>query len=680
MKIEAWQLANPQSDEMPLSPEKEKARIDILRTFFLRGPSIWTYRPILEAWIDIGHLEERPSNTIPGLYERLCAWLPGLIEHHCGVGTRGGFLERLRDGTWAGHILEHLMIELQMLAGIPTGFGRARESSRRGVYKVVVRTPDEKIGLAALHAARDLLIAAIEGDAFDVDAAVLRLRGMLSESGLDPNTLCLLEAATERRIPAIRLNDGGLLQLGYGKNQRRVWMNKVPQGGAIGQSIADDPMLARGLLQSCGIPVPYMERVESAEEAWALRQDRERPLVITPANADGRNAARQAADTREQIEAAYRAAREEDSEVLAEDYLAGNDYRLLIVGNRIAAAAQCNAADGTSMAQIAVAAIHPEFDAMATLALRVVGLDIAEVRLVAANLSRPLSEQDGCKACITRINPLPDLQHYGSREQGSLRPIGLAIVDHLMGHVKEDPLPIVGVSGSRGKTAVARLVAKLLQDRYKKVGLACADGLYLGSRQVERGNQAGWHAAQRVLRNSHIDAAVFEHGWQEILSEGLGYERCMIAVVTGWDSRDTVPEYDMRNAEQMKKVIRTPVDVVLPEGAAVLNADDPAVASLADYADGEVIFFSRSGEAPCLAEHRNKGGRAVFLRNGDIVFAVGRHTIAIQLAAVQASAHSADNMLAAAAAAWALGMSPSSICTTLKAVHTQPSVAALTAE
>lgn len=682
MKIEAWQLAQPQAQShvMPLYLARDKAHIDILRTFFLSGPSIWTYRPILEAWIDIGHLEERPSDTIPGLYERLGAWLPGLVEHRCGVGKRGGFLERLRDGTWAGHILEHVMIELQMLAGIPTGFGRARETSRRGIYKVVVRTPDEKIGLAALYAARDLLVAAIEGDAFDIEVTVLSLQSMLLESGLDPNTLCLLEAATERRIPAIRLNHGGLLQLGYGNKQRRIWMNKVPQGGAIAQSIADDPLLARSLLQSCGIPVPYMAQVESIEEAWQLRQDREGPLVISPANANGRNAARRAADTREQIEAAYRAACEEDSEVLAEDYVAGNDYRLLIVGNRIVAAVQRDGADGAATAQVAVGTIHPEVDAMATLAVRVVGLDIAEVRLVAADLSRPFSEQNGCKACITRINPLPDLLQYGSREQGSLHRIGLAIVDHLATHIKEDPLPIVGISGSKERTAVARLVAVLLQDRYGKVGLACTDGLYIGARQIENGDQTGWHATQRVLRNSGIDAAVFEHGWQDILAEGLGYERCKIGIVTGWDSRDTVPEYDMNDAEQMQKVIRTPVDVVRPDGAAVLNADDPAAASLAAFSDGEVIFFSRADESQCLTEHRRNGGRAVFMRNKDIVFAIGWHTIAIRLDLERNAAHSVENMLAAAAGAWALDISPASICNTLKAIHAQPSAAVLTVE
>src|SRR5215217_4367501 len=115
----------------------KKKDIDVLRVTYLRGPNIWTYRPVIEAWLDIGELENFPSNTIPGLYERLTALLPGMIEHRCGVGGHGGFFERLRDGTYAGHILEHVVLELQNLAGMRTGFGQTRQTAEgSGIYKM----------------------------------------------------------------------------------------------------------------------------------------------------------------------------------------------------------------------------------------------------------------------------------------------------------------------------------------------------------------------------------------------------------------------------------------------------------------------------------------------------------------------------------------------------------------
>lgn len=173
--------------------------MEFLKIIPLRGPNIWTYRPVLEAWLDIGPLEDSPSNTIPGFYERLSAWLPSLVEHRCGIGERGGFLQRVREGTWPGHILEHVTLELQTLAGMQGGFGKARSTGIRGVYKVVVRSRNEQVSRVALHAGRDLVMAAIESKPFDVAAIVAQLREMVDSLCLGPSTACIVDAATEDR-------------------------------------------------------------------------------------------------------------------------------------------------------------------------------------------------------------------------------------------------------------------------------------------------------------------------------------------------------------------------------------------------------------------------------------------------------------------------------------------------
>ena len=203
--------------------------IQFLRVTHLRGPNIWTYRPAIEAWVDIGELEHYPSNTIPGFYERLTALLPGLIEHHCGVGERGGFLQRLREGTWAAHILEHVVLELQNLAGMQTGFGKARMTSAHGIYKLAFRTRQEDVGRAALQAGRDLVMAAIEDKPFNVDRSVAHLRELCDKLCLGPSTAHIVDAATDRRIPHIRLTEGNLVQLGYGAHQHRIWTAETDQ-------------------------------------------------------------------------------------------------------------------------------------------------------------------------------------------------------------------------------------------------------------------------------------------------------------------------------------------------------------------------------------------------------------------------------------------------------------------
>ena len=190
--------------------------IQLLRINYLRGPNVWTYRSVLEVWLDLGALEDYPSNKIPGFNTRLTTMLPALIEHHCGVGERGGFLQRLEEGTWAGHVLEHIVIELLNLAGMPTGFGQTRSTSRTGVYRMVFRARDEQVARTALAQAHRLIMAAIRDEAFDVAAAVAAVKQEVEDCYLGPSTACIVDAATDRRIPHIRLNDGNLVQLGYG--------------------------------------------------------------------------------------------------------------------------------------------------------------------------------------------------------------------------------------------------------------------------------------------------------------------------------------------------------------------------------------------------------------------------------------------------------------------------------
>ncbi|MBC7490527.1 MAG: cyanophycin synthetase, partial [Glaciimonas sp.] len=312
--------------------------IEFLRITSLRGPNIWAYRPALEAWIDIGELEDCPSNVIPGFNQRLTAWLPSLIEHRCSYGERGGFVQRLQEGTWPGHILEHVTLELQNLAGLPSGFGKARETSKRGVYKVVVRARHEQVTRAALYAARDLVMAAIENRPFDVSAHIVTLRKMVESLCLGPSTACIVDAADRRRIPSLRLSAGNLVQLGYGAHQRRIWTAETDQTSAIAESISRDKDLTKSLLQSCGVPIPEGRLVESAEDAWIAAEDIGLPVVVKPTNANHGRCVFIELHTRVEIEIAYAGALKEGSSVIVERFVRGNEHRLLIVGGKLAAA------------------------------------------------------------------------------------------------------------------------------------------------------------------------------------------------------------------------------------------------------------------------------------------------------------------------------------------------------
>ncbi|TAL52981.1 cyanophycin synthetase [Pandoraea sp.] len=699
-----------------------KKDIDILDVKSLRGPNIWTYRPVLEAWVDIGELEDFPSNTIPGFYERLSTWLPTLIEHRCSIGERGGFLQRLREGTWPGHILEHVTLELQNLAGMPGGFGKARETSTRGVYKVIVRAWHEEVTRAALYAARDLVMAAIEDRSYDVDAAVTRLRDMTDSLCLGPSTACIVDAADDRDIPAIRLNEGNLVQLGYGARQRRIWTAETDRTSAIAESISRDKDLTKRLLSACGVPVPEGRLVESAEDAWDAAEDIGVPVVVKPCDANHGRGVFTNLRTRAEIEAAFAVAEEEGSGVLVERFVPGNEHRLLVVGRRVVAAARgepvsvigdgrstirelieqqintdprrgsledspLNPVRLDSAARLEIARqgfegdsvppagqsvliqrngnvaidvteqVHPSVAAHVALAARVVGLDIAGVDLVAEDISQPLEGQRGA---IVEVNAGPGLLMHLKPAEGKPRPVGQAIIQHLFPPGDSGRIPVVGITGTRGKTLVARLVARLLQLNGQRVGLACSDGLFLGRRQIQQGNAAHWQGARKVLLNRAVEAAVCENGSRSILGEGLAYDRCQVGVITNLDPDAPLPEYSIHEPEQMANVLRTQVDVVLPDGVAVLNADDARVAEMASLCDGEVIFFSLVPASPTLAAHRAIGGRCVFARDGYLIMARGQDEMPlVELASVPVARPGqprlqVENVLAAVGAAWAL--------------------------
>lgn len=696
--------------------------MEFLKILPLRGPNIWTYRPVLEVWLDIGVLEDSPSNTLPGFYERLTAWLPTLVEHRCGVGERGGFLLRLREGTWPGHILEHITLELQNLAGMQSGFGKARSTSVRGVYKVVVRSRNEQVTRAALHEARDLILAAMHDQPFDVAAAVARLHEMVDTLCLGPSTACIVDAATERGIPSIRLTEGNLVQLGYGARQHRIWTAETDQTSAIAEGISRDKDLTKTLLQACGVPVPEGRVVESPADAWEAAEDIGLPVVVKPSDGNHGRGVSTELMTREEVETAFRLADEEGSEVIVERFVRGNEHRLLVVGGRLAAAARGESifllADGASTirqlietqvnsdprrgeaeafpldairiddnasAQFEIArqgytadaippegaqvliqrngnvafdvtdSVHPDVAATVTLAARIVGLDIAGVDLVAEDISRPLEEQGGA---IVEINAGPGLLMHLKPASGQAQPVGAAIVESLFPESENGRIPVVGICGTHGKTQVARIVARLLQLAGKYVGLASSEGLSFDKRTVDKRNCATWAAAQKVLLNRSVEAAVIENSIATILSEGLGYDRCQVGIVTNLDPSCHFGEYYIETDEQVCNVLRTQVDVVLSDGVAVLNASDPLVAQLAEYCDGEVIFFS--SDAALVAEHLAQAGRAVWVREGVIVLGAGAQEIILfRLASIpvaEAECQQLDNVLAAVAAAWALGI------------------------
>ena len=695
-----------------------------LRVTHLRGPNIWTYRPVIEAWVDIGEFEDLPSDKLPGFTDRLLALLPGLGVHRCGVGEVGGFVERLHEGTWIGHILEHVGIELQNLAGSKLGFGKTRQIPGTTIYKVAMRTRSEVLGRAALDAGRELLLAAVNGTAYDLATTVRQLRRLADRHCLGPSTAAIVDAAIDRRIPWLSLNDGNLIQLGHGARQRRFWTAETDRTSAIAEGIASDKDMTKRLLASVGVPVPQGQVVGSVEAAWEAAQDIGLPVAIKPVDGNHGRGISLELNTRDEVEAAFPFAARHGSEVMVERFVPGNEHRLLVVGGRVAAAARGEAAwvtgDGASSIRQLVAQqlnsdprrgtteahplapvnvdddtavaneiarqgwtnesvppagrrvliarngnvafnctndVHPEVAATVALAARVIGLDIAGIDLVARDIGRPLAEQGGA---IVEVNAGPGLTPHLRPADGPPPPVGEAIAAHLMGPHDNGRIPLVGIVGDAASCGVARLVAWLLRVSGKRTGLACSAGLFFDRRRVGTLPGTRFDAARCVLMNREVEAGVFETTARGILAEGLPYDKCSVGVVTGVTGGAALGEFHVHDDDALARVLRTQIDVVLPGGVGVLNAQDARALEMAPLCDGEIVLYAE-GRNEEVARHVDGGGRAVYVLRGEIVMAQGEIAEPLELLdALRGGEGGVDGavVIAGIATAWACGLAP----------------------
>lgn len=331
--------------------------MNILNINVTSGPNKWSLKRhrLVVMQLDIGVLEYRPTNEIEGFYKRITALIPGLYEHHCSEGEPGGFFARVKDGTWIGHVIEHIAIELQVMAGIEAGFGRTRGTGEKGHYYVVFDCADEESG--RLVAEKAVLIAQnlVDGTETDIDQHVKEIRMSNFENTPGPSTASILREAALREIPAIKLEDNSSWQLGYGCNQKRISATITSSTSYTAVGIVCDKEICRDLLKSMSVPIAEGDAIESLEQLKHSIEALGFPLVIKPANGNQGRGVTTDITTFDQAEKAFRFAAIICERVIVERHTPGFDYRLLMVDGKLAAAAKRTPAhvvgDGNSSVQ-----------------------------------------------------------------------------------------------------------------------------------------------------------------------------------------------------------------------------------------------------------------------------------------------------------------------------------------
>lgn len=699
----------------------------------LRGPNIWSRNTVLEAQVCGAMPSDSPSACgYHAFLQRLHALLPGLEMPDSPYADEAASMV---------HALAYTVLNLQKLVGSPVSFVRTEQGTEPETYLLAVEYVEESVGRRAVEIAESLCLAAIRGQAVDASADVQQLRDLYEDIKLGPSTGSIVAAAKRRGVPIRRLTEGSLVQLGWGDKQRRIQAAETDATSAIAESIAQDKELTKMLLRAAGVPVPDGRCAKDAEDAVAAAREIDGPVVIKPRDGNQGRGVAVNLTSDDAIRRAYALAEEIDTPVMVEQYVPGYDYRLLVVGDKLVAAArrdpphvvgdgvhtiselidQINTdplrgeGHGSSLTKIelddiALATlarqgcapdsipekgrnvvlrnnanlstggtatdvtddVHPDIAAMAVSAARMVGLDICGIDFISPNVFEPLSEQSGC---VVEVNAAPGLRMHLDPSFGKPRNVGEALVSTMFAPGENGRIPVVAVTGTNGKTTTVRLLAHVLGLTGRVVGMTNSDGVYIGSRCIDRGDCSGPRSARKVLAHPRVQAAVLEAARGGILREGLGFDRCDVAVVTNIGQGDHLGLNGIHTAKELARVKQVLVENVAEGGAAVLNAADPLTAAMAAHCPGETVFFAVDGSCSLLAAQRAQGRRVVFGEDGSLVAVQGDIQWRMPLADVPftyrgAVAFQVENALAAIAAAWALGIDWSIIQAGLSTFHT----------
>ena len=677
----------------------------ILKTQTLRGPNYWSIRrsKLILILLDLEELTEKLSNEIPSFYDGLVKVLPSLIEHQCSRGHRGGFLERVKEGTLMGHIIEHVALELQELAGMPVGFGRTRETSTPGVFNVVFEYVEEQAGRYAGRAAVRLCRSIVDTGTYpavELEQDIADLKELNANTALGPSTETIITEAEARKIPWMWLSARAMLQLGYGANQKRIQATLSNNTSILGVELACDKEGTKTILESAGVPVPKGTTIRYLDELeQAIADIGGYPLVIKPL--DGNHGRGITIDINEwsEAETAYDLASQASKSrtVIVERFYRGNDHRVLVINDKVVAVAERVPAhvvgDGKSTVQelidltnqdpkrgdghdnvltkitidrtsesvlakqgyaldsvlpaqtraylrdtanlstggIAIDRtdeIHPENIWLAQRVAKIIGLDIAGIDIVTSDISQPLKATDGV---IVEVNAAPGFRMHAAPSQGLPRNVGAAVLDMLFPNDAPSRIPIVAITGTNGKTTTTRLTAHIYRQTGKVVGFTATDGIYIQEYLVEAGDNTGPYSAGAILKDPTVEVAILETARGGILRSGLAFDSCDIGVVLNV-AADHLGLGGIDTIEQMAKVKGVIAETVKPDGYAILNADDPLVAAMAEKVKCKVAYFSMNPDNPLILEHGRRNGLMAVYENGYLSIIEGQWTLRVEKA------------------------------------------------
>jgi cyanophycin synthetase len=608
----------------------------------LTGPNVYSHNPVLLMSLDLGELAERESREFDGFNERLLNTLSGIKTHHCSLGRPGGFVTRLEEGTYFGHVVEHVALELTSLSGIGRSHGKTRHDTG-SVYNIAIEYRSDTASTYLLKQAVELVDALLRGESFPIEPVLEEAKRLVADNDIGPTTRAIIEASEKRGIPWRRDGTGNRIQLGYGKYLRYVQAAMTDRTNAIAVELAQDKDETKDRLRRHGIPVPKGKLVYSLEEANKAADELGRPVVVKPLDGHQGKAVSLEVSTAEEMKIAFEAAQEVSSGVLVEEMLAGRNFRVVVVGGRMVAASERlvphvigNGVNtirqlieienrnplrgdghekpltkikidsdvtahlqhaGMSLDTVPPQGAHVTLSNRANLSIGATAQDVTEtVHPTIARMCERAARLIGLDICgvdlvipdiaapmttgaVIELNASPGLRMHHYPSAGMARDVGKAVVDAMFPPGVPSRIPIISITGTNGKTTVTRMIAHVLSKTSVCVGMTTTDGIYIGDEQIMEGDTTGPQSAQVVLSDPAVEVAVLETARGGIIRRGLGYDWSDIGVMTNIGD-DHVGQDGIKSVEDVLFIKSLVAERVKEGGTLVLNADNEHLATL----------------------------------------------------------------------------------------------------
>jgi len=658
--------------------------VDILNVTSYKGRNIYSHRPVIKAIVDVGSMYDTPTKSIKDFNENLISILPGLKKHYCSLGYEGGFLQRLQEGTYIPHVLEHMVLELQYLAGYDVYYGKSRECAKPSVYYIVFEYKNEKLALECLLVAADMTKSLIAGMKPRMEGILQHLKKIAAQTDMGPSTRALFEEAKRKGIPVTCIDNSSILKLGNGKYTRYLEASLTDSSGCIDVDMAGNKQLTKEILSREGIPVPAGNIAYTERAVLAAAKIIGYPVVVKPFDLNqGKGVFANITDEEELIKA-FNTATTYSRAVLVEKHIEGADYRLLVVGDRMVAASERippeivgdgvhtirelveienrnplrgydhempltkikldamslqvlkkagydessilrkgvrvplryngNLSTGGT-ARDCTEEVHPENAQLAVRAAKALGLDVAGVDITCADISEPLTYDNGA---VIEVNAAPGLRMHLHPTFGKPRNVAKDIIEHMFPEGASASIPIVSVTGTNGKTTVSRLIAHVLKLSGKTVGLSSSSGIYIDGECIHEGDNTGAVSAATLLWDKRVEACVLETARGGIIKKGLGYDLADVGVIVNI-SDDHLGNDGINTLEELAKVKSLVVEAVKKDGVAVLNALDEMTPFFLERISAKPLLFSEDCSNKLVLEHIGKGYEVVYLKDKRII-------------------------------------------------------------